>query len=231
MGLFIFFTLIAADPSLAETMGGVRLKTDARELQTIHEIMQLLAQNGGIEARFHESHQIAILKEPVISTGMFYFAPPDLLARHVTEPGQSRIVVRDGRVSFRDETGVQTLELGSSEVARALVGNSMLLMRGDHKALVEQYQVSFRVDGDIWTLDLEPRNRVVRRIIRRLRVQGRGGELIRMESTETNGDLTLTTFSEVKRGIEFSAEALEEIFSIRLAPDPTAVSSHVETVR
>ena len=231
MGLFVFHTLIAADPSLGETMGGVRPETDEREPQTIDEVMQLLAQNGGIEARFHESRQIAILEEPVISTGMFYFAPPDLLARHVTAPGRLRIVVRDGRVSFRDETGVHTLELGSSEVARALVGNTMLLMRGDHKALVEQYQVSFRVDGDIWTLDLEPRNRVVRRIIRRLRVQGRGGELIRMESTETNGDLTLTTFSEVKRGIEFSAEALEEIFSIRPAPDPTAVSSHVETVR
>ncbi len=190
--------------------------------------MQRLAQNGGVEARFHESRQIAILSEPIESAGMLYFAPPDWLARHVTEPGESRVVVRDDRVTFRDETGQQTLELGSSEVARALVGHTTLLMRGDLEALIAQYEVNFGVEGDLWTLDLEPRSRVVRRIMQRLRVQGRGGELVRMESTETSGDITLTTFSEVKLGVDFSPEARAAIFAVHPVPDPAEVSSRAD---
>jgi outer membrane lipoprotein-sorting protein len=195
---------------------------------TLEEVMRWLAGSGGVEARFHESRQIAILSEPIESAGMLYFAPPDWLARHVTEPAESRLVVRGGRVMFRDETGTQTLELGSSEVARALVGNTTLLMRGDLEALLAQYKMKFRVEGERWTLDLEPRSRVVRSIMQRLRVQGRGGELIRMESTETSGDITLTTFSEVKLGVDFSAEALAEIFAMHPAPNPAEVSSRTE---
>jgi len=189
---------------------------------TLADVMQRFATSGGVEARFHESRQLAILNDPIESSGMLYFAPPDWLARHVTQPGESKVVVRDDRVTFRDETGVQTLELDSSEVARAVVGNTMVLMRGDLELLNEQYEATFRVQGSgeagaagaLWTLDLTPRGRVVRKIIERLRVQGRGGKLVRMESLETSGDVTVTTFSEVKVGVEFSDAAREEIFSI-----------------
>jgi outer membrane lipoprotein-sorting protein len=190
----------------------------ATHTPTLEEVMQRLAESGGVEARFHESRRLTILSEPIESTGMLHFAPPDWLVRHVLEPGESKVVVRDDRVSFRDETGVQTLELRSSEVARAIVGNSMVLMRGDLEELNAQYEVVFRVEGDLWELDLVPRGQVVRRLIERLRVQGRGDKLVSIESRETSGDITLTTFSAVKVGVEFSPEARAEIFSIRSAP-------------
>lgn len=225
----MLFNSAAAIRSSTETEGTLQSKTDERRATTVEGVMRRLAQNGGVEARFHESRQIAILEDPITSTGMLYFAPPDWLARHVTAPGQSRVVVRDDRVMFRDETGVQTLELGSSEVARALVGNTMMLMRGDHEALVAQFETSLHVDGESWTLDLTPRSRVVREIISRIRVQGRGGELVLMESMEPNGDLTRTTFSEVKLGVEFSAGSRAEIFSVHPIPDRLDVSSSADS--
>jgi outer membrane lipoprotein-sorting protein len=217
VGLFVSFGLASTETN-----------PEGQRAPTVEEVMQRLAQSGGVAARFHESRQIAILREPIESAGMLYFAPPNWLARHVTEPGESRVVVRDDRVTFRDETGTQTLELGSSEVARALVGNTRLLMRGDLEALMVQYHVKFRVEGDLWTLDLEPRSRIVRRIMQRLRVQGRGGELVLMESTETSGDITLTTFSDVKLGVDFSPEARAEIFAVHPVPDPAEVSSRAD---
>lgn len=179
--------------------------------------MARLAQSGGVEAHFREIRQLTILSEPIESRGVLYFAPPDWLARHVTQPGEAKIVVRDDRVSFRDETGVQTLELGSSEVARAMVGNVSVLLRGDLPALRQQYDVGFEVDGDAWTLDLEPKDRVVRQLIERLRVEGKQNQLVRMESIETSGDVTVTEFSDVEVGVEFSPEARAEIFSIQPA--------------
>jgi outer membrane lipoprotein-sorting protein len=185
------------------------------EVPTLESVMQALARSGGVEARFHESRQLTILSEPIKSSGMLYFSPPDWLARHVTEPGAAKVIVRDDRVSFQDETGIQTLELGSSEVARAMVGNVIVLMRGDLAALRSQYEVEFSTSGGLWTLDLEPRDRVVRQLIERLEVIGQGDQLVRMQSIETSGDVTLTEFEDVKVGVEFSSAAREAIFSIR----------------
>jgi outer membrane lipoprotein-sorting protein len=215
-----FITVVAASiglwvPALAQA-------DQAEGTPTLESVMQALARSGGVEARFNESRQLTILSEPIHSSGMLYFSPPDWLARHVTEPGVARVIVRDDRVSFQDETGVQTLELGSSEVARAMVGNVIVLMRGDLEALRAQYDVDFSTAGGQWTLDLEPRDRVVRQLIERLRVNGKANRLVRMESIETSGDVTVTEFADVKVGVEFSPEAREAIFSIRAAPTATA---------
>lgn len=204
---------------IAAVATSIGLATPARaeedQAPTLESVMQALARSGGVEARFHESRQLTILSEPINSSGMLYFSPPDWLARHVTQPGAAKVIVRDDRVSFQDETGIQTLELGSSEVARAMVGNVIVLMRGDLAALRSQYAVEFSTSGGLWTLDLEPRDRVVRQLIERLEVIGREDQLVRMQSIETSGDVTLTEFEDVKVGVEFSAEAREEIFSIR----------------
>ena len=110
---------------------------------TLESVMEALARSGGVEARFRESRRLTILSKPIESSGMLYFSPPDWLARHVTEPSVAKVIVRDDRVFFQDETGIQTLELGSSELARAMVGNVIFLMRGDLGALRSQYEVDF----------------------------------------------------------------------------------------
>ena len=206
--------LIAIGMALSGLAGVGR--SEEQSAPTLEGVMQGLARSGGVEARFRESRQLTILSEPIESGGMLYFAPPDWLARHVTDPSEAKVIVRDDRVTFQDETGVQTLELDSSEVARAMVGNVIILMRGDLAALRSQYVVGFEVEGDggLWTLDLEPRDRVVRQLIERLRVNGRRNQLVRMESIETSGDITVTDFSDVEVGVEFSPARRSEVFSI-----------------
>jgi len=176
--------------------------------------MRALAESGGVAARFEEARSLAILEAPIESSGRLYFAPPDWLARHVESPGESRVVVRDDSVSFRDETGVQRLELASSDVARAMVGNVMLLMRGDLESLEKRYHIDFQATGEGWTLELEPRDKLLRGIIERLRVEGRANRLVRMETRETSGDVTATRFSDVRLGVDFTREERERIFSV-----------------
>jgi len=216
---------------IAAVATSIGLPTPARAEEerapTLESVMQALARSGGVEAHFRESRQLTILSEPINSSGILYFLPPDWLARHVTEPGAAKVIVRDDRVSFQDETGIQTLELGSSEVARAMVGNVIVLMRGDLDALRRQYDVAFSASGDLWTLDLEPRDRVVRQLIERLEVNGSDNRLVRMATIETSGDVTLTEFADVKVGVEFSPEAREAIFSIRTtAPLESSTASN-----
>ena len=144
---------IAGDPDPAELEG----------------LMELLAGAGGVRARFHESRHISILNDPIQSGGVLYFAPPDRLARHTTQPGRASVIVDADRVSIRDETGHRTFDLDASVVVRSLVSNLVVLLRGDLKALNAEYTVEFEAADGSWTLDLEPRSRALRSIVERVR--------------------------------------------------------------
>ncbi|MBW2493314.1 MAG: outer membrane lipoprotein carrier protein LolA [Deltaproteobacteria bacterium] len=180
----------------------------------LEALMRRFAESGGVRARFRESRQLSILTDPIETQGMLYFAPPDRLARHTSWPGRSSIVIEADRVSISDETGQRVFDLDTSEVARALVGNLMVVFRGDLEALRERYSISFESAAESWTLDLEPRSRALRSVIERVHFAGEGQNLLAMETREPNGDRTVVKFSEIEVGVSWQQRDLDEIFSI-----------------
>ena len=200
-----------ADAAQAATADEAVAGADAARLE---QVMALLAEGGGIRAEFEETRHLQILTEPIETRGVLYFAPPDRLARHTTYPGHSRLVVNGDQAAFRDETGQQALDLGTSEVARGLVGNLMVLLRGDLAGLRSRYSVSFRADGPRWVLELAPRSRELRSVIDRQRVIGNGRVLLSLESWDPGGDRTLTHFDDVETGLAWSAAEADRIFSL-----------------
>lgn len=180
----------------------------------LEELMGHLARSGGVRARFRETKHLSLLTAPLVTEGTLYFAPPDLLARHTTRPGNSSVVVHGDRVAFRDETGHQIVELGSSEIARHFADNLRVLLRGDLTALRSRYTVGFEARGQRWSLRLEPRARVVRRIVESIRVEGQGAELVAIERRETSGDRTAINFHDVETGLDFAPSELDQIFSL-----------------
>jgi outer membrane lipoprotein-sorting protein len=201
---------------------GDSLASDASEPTPaeLAALMELFAGSGGVRAQFRESRHLAILTDPIETAGTLYFAPPDRLARHVTRPGRSSVVVEAGRVSIGDETGQRVFDFDTSEVARALVGNLMVVFRGDLESLKAQYLISFDSVGQSWTLDLEPRSRALRGIIERIQFTGRGRKLAAMETRESNGDRTIMRFSEIEIGLSWELGDLDRIFSLD-PPDAT----------
>lgn len=167
----------------------------------VEALMARLAASGGVRAGFHETKQLALLAAPLVTEGTLYFAPPDRLARHTVKPAPSSVVVRGDRVTLRDENGTQTIDLGSSGVARQFVDNLGVLLRGDLAALRERYEIAYRAREDAWTLDLVPRSPELRRLVATIRVEGRDDVLTRMETREEGGDSTVTVFSDVETGL------------------------------
>ena len=186
----------------------------------LEALMRRFASSGGVRARFRESRQLVILTDPIETTGMLYFAPPDRLARHTTWPGRSSVVIEAERVLLADETGKRVFDLNTSEVARALVGNLMIVFRGDLESLRARYAISFDSNAERWTLDLEPRSRDVRGVIERIRFVGHGRNLTDMETRESNGDRTIMELSEIEVGLTWGQRDLDRIFSVN-PPDDT----------
>ena len=197
--------------------GGETSLANSQEVVTaptsIEDLMSRFAASGNVRARFRETLHLSLLTAPIETEGMLYFAPPDRLARYTTRPGSSSVVVEADRVAFSDETGHQVVDLGSSELARHLIDNLVVLLRGDLVVLRARYSVSFASDGRDWVLDLKPRSRIVREIIEWVRFKGRIG-LTEMETRQVGGDTTVTVLSEVETGFDFTPTEFERIFSL-----------------
>jgi outer membrane lipoprotein-sorting protein len=202
----IVWALTAGDSSASDASGSAPGELEA--------LMQRFAESGGVRARFRESRHLSILTDPIETTGTLHFAPPDRLARHTTSPGRSSIVIEAGRVSLADETGQRVFDFSTNEIAQALVGNLMVVFRGDLESLRERYSISFDSTAERWTLDLEPRARALRSIIERVQFVGRGGNLTSMETREPNGDRTIVKFSEIEVGLSWEPRDLDRIFSL-----------------
>jgi outer membrane lipoprotein-sorting protein len=186
----------------------------------LEALMLRFASSGGVRAHFREIKHLALLSAPIESEGMLYFAPPNRLARYTSRPGKARVVVNGTRAAFYNPTGHQEVDLESSEVASHLVGNLVVLLRGDLPGLLARYHVALSDDSREWVLELEPRSSVVRKLIASIRIKGSGVGLVEMETRESSGDKTVMRFSQVETGVDFAAAELERIFSLE-APDDT----------
>lgn len=184
-----------------------------RAPDTLDVLMAHFAASGGVRARFRETRKLAILALPIESRGLLYFSPPDRLARLTTHPGASRVVVHGTRVVFVNETGRTELDLASSAVARGLVSNLVVLLRGDLPELRARYSVRYSTDDQNWQLRLEPRSRDMRALVERVVATGEGRVLTRMDTFETNGDVTSLHFSEVETGFQFVPGESDDVFS------------------
>ncbi len=171
---------------------------------TVEALMAFFAKSRGVRARFDEAKTMSILARDITTHGVLYFDPPDRLARVTTDPGASTVIVRGTAVSVEDETGRRELDLGASALARGLVGNLALLLRGDLVELETRHRVEYVAEGDRWRLDLLPRDAELAAIVDRVRVTGVGGSIASVETHEKSGDQTVTRLSDVAFGLEFT---------------------------
>jgi outer membrane lipoprotein-sorting protein len=186
----------------------------AEPAPTLEALMAGMAETPGVEARFLETKEIALLSEPIETRGTLAFVPPDRLLRTTTEPSRSRLVIAGDRFSFRDAAGGDAVDLSANPLAREFVDNFIVLFNGDLEALRRRYEPALRADESGWELALRPRHRPLSDLIERITLSGRGRALLRMEMLERDGDRTTTRFEEVQVDRRFTPEEVERLFAV-----------------
>lgn len=192
-------SLAAADDELAAPL-------------TLERFMGEISRTRGVAARFREIKELALLSEPLESRGSLYFAPPDRLARQIHSPAPSAMVINGDSLVVRDEAGEDRVDLAGNETARQFVDNFLVLFNGDLERLRQRYEVEFSADERRWTLVLRPRARPMKYVIERIEMEGEGPALLRMSTTEVEGDVTRTLFEDVDTDRVFTPEELERLF-------------------
>ncbi|MCH2185385.1 outer membrane lipoprotein carrier protein LolA, partial [Myxococcota bacterium] len=184
---------------------------------SLSDLMTVLAQSGPVRASFQESRTLAVLVDPIETTGELYFIPPKRLARVTQWPSPAKVIVDGSLVTIEDGLGQRALNLEESPVGRSLIGGIVVLLGGDFEGLNRIYDTVYEAHDEAWTLTMVPINSNLRAMIREIRAEGRGQSIIRITTLETNGDVTTTELRNIESGVPI-AEIEQAAFSSTTAP-------------
>lgn len=181
-------------------------------------LLREFAAMPGLSARFRETRRLEILREPLSSSGVLHFAPPDRLVRRVEEPVASTLLVAGDVVAIRGAGGDWNVDLDVHPAVRSFVDGFRLLLRGDLDALEAAYTIEFEASAAAatadWTIRLVPRAEALRRAVASIALAGRGRMVRELRVREANGDETLDEFFEVDADRRFSDAELEGLFRL-----------------
>lgn len=162
----------------------------------------------GIYARFTEERTIGLLARPIINRGTLRFDPPGKLLRTVDEPHESRVLLVGDEIWVREGGPYERIDLGKHPTARAFVRSFRNLLSGDREALAQHFVLKLRSgDGEAWELELTPRSKDMRAIVKKMRVSGHREIVERLVVEEPSGDVSDTRFHDVDAHHPYSAAA------------------------
>lgn len=187
------------------------------EQMTLSSLLSKLKAMPGLQADFREEKHITLLDAPLVSEGKLYFAPPGKLARHISSPAKSRVIIDSGQVSFSSGSKTDHVDLRSNDVIRHFVESFSYLLAGDQAQLERLYTINLTPNpqnSGQWQMILNPRLESMRRLLREVRIQGQGVIISEMRVRETSGDETVTTFSNVNPSRTYSQSERQRLFSI-----------------
>jgi outer membrane lipoprotein-sorting protein len=181
---------------------------------TIESLLADFHKLPGLSAKFREEKTIALLAAPLVSEGTIDFAPPARLARRITSPSESTVLVDGATLSFWDGKSVEHIDLDTNPMVRLYVDSFVHLLDGDMKSLSASWKIDLVPAKSGWEIVLVPTAAPIAKTIREMRLRGHGTILEWMKLVETTGDETVTTFSDVNTARHYSDADLKRIFTL-----------------
>lgn len=163
----------------------------------IDQLMHALAQTRSGHARFVEKKSIAILEQPVESSGDLLYTAPDRLEKRTLKPKPETMVVQGDDLEI--ERGRQKIRLQLQEYPElaAFIDSIRGTLAGDRKALERSYQLSLEGAAQGWTLKLVPVSSKMKQVVARIRITGVRDEIRSIDIAQVDGDSSLMLIEKV----------------------------------
>ena len=157
----------------------------------IDQLMRGLAQTRSSHATFVEKKSIAMLDQPVESSGELFYSAPDHLEKRTLKPKpESMIVDGDTLVIERGHQNYR-LQLQAYPELAAFIDSIRGTLAGDRKALERNYRLSLDGTAEHWTLQLAPTNKKMQAVVKRIRIAGVRDTVRSIEISQADGDSSM----------------------------------------
>lgn len=159
----------------------------------VASLMGMLAQNKGGLATFTETKYIAILDEPLVSTGELVYMPPNHLEKKTLTPKPESFVLDGDTVTVKRGKRKMTLPLQNFPKIAIFTESIRGTLAGDQTALEQSYHLSLAGVPQQWALTLSPTDKRVGNEIKSVLVHGAHGNVLSIEISQTDGDRSVMT--------------------------------------
>jgi len=184
------------------------LTANARAEAPLDALLARLAKVEGLSAQFREEKRMSLVAVPLVSEGKLYYEKPRSLARHTLTPSKSSVLLQGDVVRFGDGKHTQSIALHAQPAVRMLVDTFVSVLAGDKAALLRLATVTYEaLAKDSWRIRVVPKDPKLLRIVKAMAFEGKAAELSSMELVDGHGDVTRTTFKQVRFGKLPPAEA------------------------
>lgn len=163
----------------------------------LDQLMNGLAQTRSGHARFVEKKSIAILEQPVESSGDLLYTAPDRLEKRTLKPKLETMVVNGDNLQIERGRQKIQLQLQTYPELAAFIDSIRGTLAGDRKALERSYQLSLEGAAQGWTLRLVPLDSKMKQVVALIRITGVRDELRSIHVTQVDGDSSVMQIEKV----------------------------------
>ena len=157
----------------------------------IDQLMHGLAQTRSSHARFVETKTIAMLDEPVESSGELFYSAPDRFEKRTLKPRRETLLVDGDTLVIERGRKKHRLQLQDYPELAAFIDSIRGTLAGDRRALERNYQLGLDGNAARWTLQLLPTTKKMQAVVKHIRIAGARNEVSSIEVTQTDGDSSL----------------------------------------
>ena len=164
------------------------LPVEAEDWQ-LAQLMQLLAHHTTGQATFVEKKYLALLDQPVVSSGTLTFAAPDQLVKITLQPRFERMLLAGDQLSI-EQAGMHTVRISLQQHPEitAFIESIRSTLMGDRATLELYYVPELSGSQNQWQLVLTPRQTRMLKVINRIRIEGRQSQVDAIGFDQPDGD-------------------------------------------
>ena len=154
----------------------------------IDQLMRSLSKTQSSHARFVETKSIAMLDQPVESSGELFYSAPDRLEKRTLKPRRESMLVDGSALLIERGRKKHRLQLQDYPELAAFIDSIRGTLAGDRAALERNYKLSLEGSAALWTLQLLPTNKKMQAVVKHIRIAGVREGVSSVEVTQTDGD-------------------------------------------
>lgn len=155
------------------------------------EVMGLFAARTHGRVAFTEIHELAMLKQPVKSSGELVYRAPDRLEKHTIQPKPETLILDHGMLTAQRGRHKYTVALSDAPQVVPFVESVRATLAGDTTSLKRYFTVGFQGDAAHWRLTLLPRDAAIAKSVRQIHMEGERDAILTVEIRESDGDRSL----------------------------------------
>jgi hypothetical protein len=157
------------------------------------EVLALLKERQHGHVSFTEVHTLAMLQEPLSSSGELFYEAPDYLEKRTLKPTPESLVLEHGVLRAQRGHRTRVLELADHPEVAPFVESIRATLAGDRAALERYFDVDFAGDVGHWTLRLKPKDTAVARSVADITLSGARDLVATVAIRQSDGDHSLIT--------------------------------------